>query len=129
MEAIGQIDSQWGFYALALYLGIELIKGIIKKLGTKKQNETAANILVQKLEQNFISLENRFIENGKKTEKALLRQEYLRLNSEKNILKNFDILCTVYEEYHNSGGNGYIQEIHEQNKINYRKALQRKEQK
>jgi len=129
MEAIGQIDSQWGFYALALYLGIELIKGIIKKLGTKKQNETAANILVQKLEQNFISLENRFIENGKKTEKALLRQEYLRLNSEKNILKNFDILCTVYEEYHNSGGNGYIQEIHEQNKINYRKALQRKEKK
>lgn len=129
MEAIGQIDSQWGFYALALYLGIELIKGIIKKVGTKKQNETAANILVQKLEQNFISLENRFIENGKKTEKALLRQEYLRLNSEKNILKNFDILCTVYEEYHNSGGNGYIQEIHEQNKINYRKALQRKEKK
>lgn len=129
MEAIGQIDSQWGFYALALYLGIELIKGIIKKVGTKKQNETAANILVQKLEQNFISLENRFIENGKKTEKALLRQEYLRLNSEKNILKNFDILCIVYEEYHNSGGNGYIQEIHEQNKINYRKALQRKEKK
>lgn len=129
MEAIGQIDSQWGFYALALYLGIELIKGIIKKTGTKKQNEKAANILVQKLEQNFISLENRFIENGKKTEKALLRQEYLRLNSEKNILKNFDILCTVYEEYHNSGGNGYIQEIHEQNKINYRKALQRKEKK
>lgn len=129
MEAIGQIDSQWGFYALALYLGIELIKGIIKKVGTKKQNETAANILVQKLEQNFISLEKRFIESGKKTEKALLRQEYLRLNSEKNILKNFDILCTVYEEYHNSGGNGYIQEIHEQNKIDYRKALQRKEKK
>lgn len=129
MEAIGQIDSQWGFYALALYLGIELIKGILKKTGTKKQNEKAANILFQKLEQNFISLEKRFIESGKKTEKVLLRQEYLRLNSEKNILKNFDILCTVYEEYHNSGGNGYIQEIHEQNKINYRKALQRKEKK
>lgn len=129
MEAIGQIDSQWGFYALALYLGIELIKGILKKTGTKKQNEKAANILFQKLEQNFISLEKRFIESGKKTEKALLRQEYLRLNSEKNILKNFDILCTVYEEYHNSGGNGYIQEIHEQNKIDYRKALQRKEKK
>lgn len=126
-NVIGQINTEWGFYALALYMGIELFKAVAKKMGSKKKNEKTADVIFSKLDNRLNAVERKIDEHIKidkvhqqKTDKAFLRQEYLRLHSENNITKNFDTLCGIFQEYKLLNGNGYIHEIHEQNILKYR---------
>lgn len=132
-QVIGNISTEWGFYALALYLGIELMKSIFRKIGSKKKNEKTATAVLDKLDSRLGAVENSVNEHIKidkahqmKTDKAFLRLEYLRLNSEDNISKNFDTMCKIFQEYKALNGNGYIHEIHEQNIIKYRNLSTRK---